>query len=147
MHRSGRGDIRQQFRMERAAPSESERSQEFNHREAIMIQETIRIRLPVSRIKEAMAILRPLVESTKTVPGCVDCELYRDVLEDTVLVFHDLWDDEEGLQRHLRSDEYRDLLLVMEMAREVPEVRFDVIAHTSGLEAIERARTGPADRH
>jgi quinol monooxygenase YgiN len=110
-----------------------------------MIQAMIKVRLPASRMKEAMAILRPLVESTKTVPGCVDCELYRDVLEETVLVFHDLWDDQESLQRHLRSERYRDLLLVMEMAKEVPEVRFDEISHTSGLEAIERARTDLAD--
>ncbi len=110
-----------------------------------MIQAMIKIRLPASRIKEAMAILRPLVESTKTVPGCIDCELHRDALEDTVLVFQDRWSDEEGLQRHLRSDEYRDLLLVMEMAREVPEVRFDVISQTSGLEAIEKARADLAD--
>ncbi len=110
-----------------------------------MIQAMIKIRLPASRIKEAMAILRPLVESTKTVPGCIDCGLHRDALEDTVLVFQDRWSDEEGLQRHLRSDEYRDLLLVMEMAREVPEVRFDVISQTSGLEAIEKARGDLAD--
>ncbi len=110
-----------------------------------MIQEKIRMRLSPSRIKDAIAILRPIVASTKTVPGCVDCELYRDALDETVLVFHDLWDNQEGLQRHLRSEKYRDLLLVMEMAREVPEVRFDVIAHTSGLEAIERARTGVTD--
>ncbi len=110
-----------------------------------MIQETIRIRLPASRIKEAMAILRPLVESTKTEAGCVDCELHRDVLEEAVLVFHDRWSDAEGLRRHLRSERYRDLLLVMEMAKEVPEVRFDEISHTSGLEAIETARTDLTD--
>ncbi len=106
-----------------------------------MIQESIRIRLPASRIKEAMAILRPLVEWTKTETGCIDCGLHRDVLQDTVLLFQDRWTDEEGLRRHLSSERYRDLLLVMEMAKEVPEVRFDVISHTSGLEAIERART------
>ncbi len=110
-----------------------------------MIQATIKVKLPAGRIKEAMTILRPLVESTKIVPGCVDCDLYRDVLEDTVLVFEDRWDDEEGLRRHLRSEEYRNLLLVMEMAKEVPEVRFDVISRTSGLEAIERARTDAAN--
>ena len=111
-----------------------------------MIQATIKVRLPAGRVKEAMAILRPLVESTKTVPGCVDCELHRDALEDTVLVFLDRWSDEEELERHLRSEQYRDLLLVMEMARESPEVRFDVISHTSGLEAIERARKVAADQ-
>jgi quinol monooxygenase YgiN len=110
-----------------------------------MILAMIKVRLPASRMKEAMAILRPFAEWTKTVPGCVNCELQRDVLEDTALVVHDRWNDEEGLQRHLRSKEYRDLLLVMEMAQEPPEVRFDVISHTSGFEVIERARTDMAD--
>jgi quinol monooxygenase YgiN len=110
-----------------------------------MIQATIKVKLPASRFKEAMAILRPLVESTKTAPGCIDCELHRDVLHDAVLIFYGRWNDEEGLQRHLRSDEYRNLLSVMEMAREVPEVRFDLIARTSGLEVVESARTDLAD--
>lgn len=106
-----------------------------------MIQAMIKVKLPASRMKEAMAILRPFAEWTKTLPGCVTCGLHRDVLEGKVLVFHDRWQDEEALLRHLRSKEYRDLLLVMEMAEEPPEVRFDVISDTSGFEAIERART------
>lgn len=74
-------------------------------------------------------------------------ELHRDVLEDTVLVFEDRWNDEEGFRHPLRSDKYRELLLVMEMANEFPEVRFDVISQTSGWETIERARTNVADRY
>ncbi len=106
-----------------------------------MIQAMIKVKLPASRMKEAMAILRPFAEWTKTLPGCVACELHRDALEDEVLVFHDRWKDEENLRRHLCSKEYRDLLFVMEMSREPPEVRFDVISDTRGFEAIERART------
>ncbi len=112
-----------------------------------MIQAIVKLKLPTSRVKEAMAILRPLVESTKAEPGCIDCGLHRDALQDTVLVFQDRWNDEEGLQRHLRSERYRDLLFVMEMAKEVPEVRFDVISHTSGLEEIEKARTDTDGLH
>ena len=112
-----------------------------------MIQAMIKLRLPASRMKEAMAVLRPLVESTKTVPGCVDCALHRDVLEDSVLLFYDRWSDEGSFQRHLRSELYRDLFLVMEMAKEVPTVRFDVISQTSGLDAFERARTAAVDLH
>ncbi len=47
---------------------------------------------------------------------------------------------EEDLQRHLQSEKYRNILLVVEMAAEPPEIRFDLIAHTSGVETIENAR-------
>ncbi len=112
----------------------------YSRGETNMIQTTIKLKLPPSRMQEAMAILRPLAGWTKTVPGCLKCELHRDVLDDDALVFHDSWNTEEDLQRHLRSREYRDLLLVMEMAKEPPEVRFDVITDSSGFEAIEKAR-------
>jgi len=47
---------------------------------------------------------------------------------------------EEDVQQHLRSIRYRNVLLVVEMAVEPPEIRFDVIAHSDGVERIEQAR-------
>jgi hypothetical protein len=41
---------------------------------------------------------------------------------------------------HLRSDEYRNLLLILEMALEQPEIRFDTISGSTGIETIEKAR-------
>ncbi len=41
---------------------------------------------------------------------------------------------------HLRSDEYRNLLLVLEMALKEPEIRFDTISSSTGIETIEKAR-------
>ena len=47
---------------------------------------------------------------------------------------------EEDLDLHLRSEEYRNLLLVLEMALKQPEIRFDTISNTTGIETIEKAR-------
>jgi len=41
---------------------------------------------------------------------------------------------------HIRSDEYRNLLMVLEMALEQPEIRFDIISSSTGIETIEKAR-------
>ena len=48
--------------------------------------------------------------------------------------------DVADLALHLRSQEYRQLLLVMELARVPPEVQFDRVAHSTGIETIEEAR-------
>ena len=48
---------------------------------------------------------------------------------------------ESDLYRHLRSSKFYTVLLVVEMAVEPPEIRFDVIAHSTGLETIEKTRT------
>jgi hypothetical protein len=51
-----------------------------------------------------------------------------------------LWSNEEDLERYLRSDEYRQVLLVLEMAMKQPEIRFDTISSSTGIETIEKAR-------
>jgi hypothetical protein len=44
------------------------------------------------------------------------------------------------LLRHLRSATFRNILLVVEMASQKPEIRFDRISHSTGIETIEQAR-------
>jgi quinol monooxygenase YgiN len=55
-------------------------------------------------------------------------------------MLEELWTSGEDVQRHLRSEKYRKILLVVEMAEESPEIRFDTIAESSGVETIEKAR-------
>jgi quinol monooxygenase YgiN len=105
-----------------------------------MIHSTLRIVTDAEKWKEAFAILRSMAERTKVESGCITCRIYRDALEEHSIMLEDIWKDEEGLYRHLRSDEYRNVLLVMDMAVEEPEIRFETISGTSGIEIIEKAR-------
>jgi len=50
------------------------------------------------------------------------------------------WMTQEDLERHLRSAEYRNMLLVVEMSDEMPEIRFSAFQHSTGVETIEKAR-------
>jgi hypothetical protein len=56
-------------------------------------------------------------------------------------MLEEVWRSEEDLVLHLRSDEYRSLLLVLEMALKQPEIRFDTISISTGIETIEKARS------
>lgn len=105
-----------------------------------MIHSKVTMVLPGNRLKEATGILGPLAERTKIERGCLGCYLHRDALEENVLIFEESWASEADLERHLRSQEYRQLLLVMEMARVPPEVRFDRVSHSTGIETIQQAR-------
>ena len=46
----------------------------------------------------------------------------------------------EDLERRLRSGEYRNVLMVMEMGLKPPEVRFYTVSTSTGIETIEKAR-------
>jgi quinol monooxygenase YgiN len=105
-----------------------------------MIHATIRIVTDPEKQEEVFAILRLMAERTRVESGCIACWIYRDVQEDRSLMFEEIWNNEEELNRHIRSDEYRKVLLVLDMAVEMPEIRFETVSHVTGMETIEKAR-------
>jgi quinol monooxygenase YgiN len=105
-----------------------------------MIQATLRLKLGPNNVGAAVKVLRSLLERTRVVPGSLGCHLYQDLEEPGVLLFEERWQTRESLEKHLRSDRYRQVLLVMEAAVEPPEVRFDLIKDSTGLETVEQAR-------
>lgn len=108
-----------------------------------MVLATIRMIIPPKKRGEALKILRLTAEQCKVHSGCLDCRIYGDLQEENVLMFEEMWRSEEDLNHHLRSDEYRKVLLVMEMALKQPEIRFDTISSSTGIETVERARGLP----
>lgn len=105
-----------------------------------MIHSTIRMVIPPEKRGEAVKILRSIVEQDRVQAGCLSSRIYEDAEEDNALMLEEMWRSEEDLKCHLRSEEYPKVLLVAEMALERPEIRFNVISSTTGIETIEKAR-------
>ena len=105
-----------------------------------MIHATIRMLIPSKKRGEVMEILGSVAERCRFEPGCIGCRVYQDAEKRQVIMFEELWRDEESLERHLRSEEYRRVLLVVEMALEYPEIRFNTVSSSAGVEAIGKAR-------
>ena len=106
-----------------------------------MILATARMIIPPKKRNEALRILRSTAEQCKLHSGCLSWHIYEDVQEDNVLMLEEMWRSEEDLERHLRSEEYRNVLLVMEMALKEPVIRFNTISSSAGIETIEKARS------
>jgi quinol monooxygenase YgiN len=105
-----------------------------------MVLATIKMMIPLKKHPEALKILRAIAEHNRMHRGCLSCRIYKDVEEESVLVFEEMWKSEEELKSHLRSEEYGKLLLVVEMALQNPEIRFRTITRQSGFETIEKTR-------
>jgi len=111
-----------------------------------MIRSTIRMLIPLNKQSEALEILEMVKVRTQFEPGCISTRLYLGVDEARAIMIEELWTSEEDILHHLRSEEYRRVLLVVEMAEERPEIRFDTIRHSSGVETIEKARSRPSNQ-
>ena len=106
-----------------------------------MVHATIRMIISPKKPGEALRILRSMAEQCKGHSGCLGCHIYEEAQEDNVLIFEEMWRNEENLAQRLRSEEYLDVLLVMEMALKHPEVRFNTVSTSTGIETIEMARS------
>jgi quinol monooxygenase YgiN len=102
---------------------------------------TIRMTIPPHNSGEALRIIRSVAKLCEYDSNCLSCYIYGDLQKTNVLVLEEVWRSEEALNLHLRSEEYRNLLLVLEMAVERPEIRFDTISSSTGFETIEKARS------
>ena len=105
-----------------------------------MILATVRMMIPRRSHDGVLKILNILAGQNRIRLGCLSSRIYKDVEEDTAIVYEELWKNKEDLENYLRSDGYNRLLLVMEMALQSPEVNFNTISKSSGIEMIEKAR-------
>ena len=74
-------------------------------------------------------------------PGCVACHIYEEQEPDGAVVLVEKWETRETLEEHLRSEAYRRVLGAIELSSAPPEVSFDCVTATEGMELIERSRT------
>jgi hypothetical protein len=93
------------------------------------VHAAIRLLIPTNKWHEALMILNSAIELIR--------------LEEGALMLEEIWLSQSDLERHLRIDIFHTVLLVVEMATESPEIRFDAIAHTTGMENIQRIREKP----
>lgn len=106
-----------------------------------MITSTIRMAIPATKHNDALRIIRSIAVQSRDNPDCLNYSFYRDIEDSNVLMIQSNWKACEDLERHIRSEEYHHLLLVLEMSVKQPEIRFDTISSSTGIESIEKIRS------
>lgn len=78
--------------------------------------------------------------------GCSSARLAADVHEANVFWYSEGWRDVATLETELRTEQFSQLLGLMETSAQPPVLEFRVIAETRGLEYITAVREAPADQ-
>lgn len=97
---------------------------------------SLRIVAPREQQEEILGVLRMLMAPLRVDPACTGCRLYRDIEEGRVLAFEEEWRSRKDLERHMRSDDYRILLSLLDCSTEPPEVNLQTISDTRGMELM-----------
>jgi quinol monooxygenase YgiN len=89
-----------------------------------------------------MKTIHPIIGSTSVRKGCLHCGLYSNSQNDDELILLENWKSQQDMEKHIRSDDFRKILTVMEAAKKKPEISFITVESTAGLELVEKIRSG-----
>ena len=104
-----------------------------------MIIEQLTICAPKGTGQEVGNALASLSGPTRVQQGCVKCRLLQSWRNPDELVLEANWETAEDLNRHLQSENYKRLLLLMELSPVPPVVGWTVEGVT-GLDLVRTTR-------
>ena len=102
---------------------------------------TLRIPLSPDHRAEVLEVLRSIQGRVLAQPGCAACSIYEEDGPEPALVLFERWESEAEFEAHIRSEAYRRILGAIELSGAPPEVRFDYVSATEGMDLIERSRS------
>ena len=107
-----------------------------------MVHANLRMLIPPRERGDVVDFLVSFARRTRFEPGCIGCRVYRDLEQKKGILLEELWKDEEHLERHLRTSGFQKVLLVLELSPAAPEISFEAVTRSTGIETIEEARCG-----
>jgi len=105
-----------------------------------MIIEQLSICAPKGQRHAIGSALATLIGPTQVQSGCLKCRLLQGWQDPDELVVEANWATAEDLIRHLQSDTYKRLLLLMELSPVAPVIQFCTVQEISGLDLVQKAR-------
>jgi quinol monooxygenase YgiN len=101
---------------------------------------TIRIFPSRDERRQLLGILRSVQGPTQAQPHCQSCRIYEEDDSENSILYMERWDSEAEFERHVRSELYWRILAAVEFSRKAPEISFDYISITKGIDLVEALR-------
>jgi quinol monooxygenase YgiN len=105
-----------------------------------MIIEILGVSLADGQVQELGRAFASLVGPIRVQPGCLSCRLFQSWSNPEALQMETRWEGHDDLIRHLKSDLYKQLLLLMELSASPPVLEFLTVHEFRGLDLIQEAR-------
>lgn len=103
---------------------------------------SIEMRFTPEVLENAVRLLLSTVGRTEARPGCLQCNVSRDAVEQGRIRYTEVWESLTAFQRHLRAEEFKVVLVGMELCSEEPRVMIGDLSGRSGIAYLEELREG-----
>jgi len=102
-----------------------------------VILATLRMIVRPEKRNDLLKTLKGMLEPARVERGCLNYRLYEDTENNNAFVLLEQWATQEDLERHLSTDNQRRLLELTDLLSEKPELLFNTVLHTQGIDLIE----------
>jgi quinol monooxygenase YgiN len=103
-----------------------------------VVRLSLALRASPRSTRDLVGALRFLLQTTRLEPGCLTCAVWSE--PDSIIHYVEEWATEEDIRHRIRSDRFISLLSVIESAQEPPQVQFDFVSATRGLDYVAEVR-------
>jgi quinol monooxygenase YgiN len=105
-----------------------------------MITASLKINVPAEKHRAALQTVRSILGWTRAQPGCISMAFYQDTDASDIMMLFEEWEDWDRIEKHIRSDSYRNILELMELSSAQPEIKFCSVTNIKGIELLEKLR-------
>jgi quinol monooxygenase YgiN len=107
-----------------------------------LIIESVRIPVTPTRREQLRRALTAWVGPAEVAPGCISSRILQEENDPKAFCYEAQWRTQDDLLRHLRSEHYKRLLVLIDLGSEPPLIEFHTVTETAGIELIQRVREG-----
>ena len=104
-----------------------------------MIIATILIVADSENIDKVIEVLSSVKGQTEGKSGCISCLINQEVYNENRISYKEIWENQEQLNKHIRSNLYQKILIAIDMSSQPPDIQFCTISCIGGIELIESA--------
>lgn len=94
-------------------------------------------------LKTAVELLMSIVGYTESLPGCQECMISKDLVVQGCVRFTTAWRTGEAFRKYVKSEEFRRVLVTMDMCSEEPKVSIGGAVHPCGIAYLSELRESP----
>jgi len=105
-----------------------------------LIIESVRISVMPTKCEQVRRALAAWAGPTAVESGCLSCKILQEANDPLAFCYQAQWKTHDDLLRHIRTEHYKRLLVLMELGISPPLVEFHTVTETKGLDLIARTR-------
>jgi quinol monooxygenase YgiN len=103
-----------------------------------MVRLTVALSASARGAQDLLEALRFISTGARHEAGCLGCSVWAE--PEWIVHYVEEWATEADMRRRVQSDRFTSLLAVMESAQAPPQVQFDFVTTTRGLDYVAEVR-------